>query len=937
MAKQNFLSGGFYGKLGAMVGQRWKNKRTIRTYVIPHNPNTPEQKRNRSNFAGAVQYAQMGMQMNYYCNLFENPGFTKWNYRMSVARNLKFSGMTDLNLIPLYPTDFTPPVTITNIKVNSITGKNHVTFSVPELIAQEDRVFSMMFALYNEASLFRGYKLYLGYYSKVNPQILEVDVDDVKEINSHCFVRIVTNDDQDSSKDMIASASLAVQMEEIDRHTFDCSISMIEKSASGFTITFAEPWRENPTVNTVSFDLSFISDGMRKVVSYADRVLVNNNGLCSVIVPYSTTYNQDLPALPEGSGISGVNVDYTGQGYEITLTDGSASYSDTDLVRNLDKPFAHDAADGVKVSLRTPFSGTGVDKNVQMDYFTEGRFGDSSILSGLFSVASDGSYLNIRASGTYSNYPMREANCYIDVPAFDVVSNGVTYRKTAEKKYFSNDVTTSNYLIDSSLDTVLYKVKKPNSSNYFKLKTEVGGLKLDYGQVKDPMFISSITNTDGSVVSSIESWSEKNGSAGSYSLSYYGSFQNDPNQKKVTDDSIVSFSGTNSDNVHLEYNGILYDTGKPASKISQWPNVILEGKDEHEFDRGVSLIEKSAAGLKVTFREPWMDAPDTNKISLQVSCISDGAQKVLSLSDGVLKNNGGFCSVDVPYPTTYNQDLPSFPVGSYLAAINVQYEGPTYKITLSNGNSPYSDTDLVRNLDRPLAHNTTDSIRVNLRVPFSGTGVDQNVQMNFFTEGRFGDSSVLSAPFSVVSDGSFLNIRATGTYRSYPMREVNCYIDVPSFDVVSNGVTYRKTAEKKYFSNNVATSDYLIDNGNKRTLIKLKAEGADLYPQFTVTVDGLKLDYGEIKDARFIEMIENPNGTVITEMEQWVEQAGSAGNYSLSYYANIEMDPEYDSIRADSRLTFIGTEGAAPYLEYNGIRYDTGKYGRTPADWSTIV
>ena len=937
MAKQNFLSGGFYGKLGAMVGQRWKNKRTIRTYVIPHNPNTPEQKRNRSNFAGAVQYAQMGMQMNYYCNLFENPGFTKWNYRMSVARNLKFSGMTDLNLIPLYPTDFTPPVTITNIKVNSITGNNHITFSVPELTAAEDRVFSMMFALYNEASLFRGYKLYLGYYSKNNPQILEVDVDDVKEINSHCFVRLVTNDDQDSSKDMIASASIAVQMEEIDRHMFDCSISMIEKSASGFTITFAEPWRENPSVNTVSFDLSFVSDGMRKVVSYSDRVLVNNNGLCSVIVPYSTTYNQDLPALPEGSGISGVNVNYTGQGYEITLTDGSAPYSDTDLVRNLDKQFAHYDGDGVKVSIAALFSGTVQERSVQMNYCTEGRFGDSSILNGIFSVSANDGYLNIRATGTDRDYPMKEENSYIDIPEMDVVSEGVTYRKQAERKYFSNDVTVSNYLVDNSLDTVLYKVKKHDANNYFKLKAEVGGLKLEYGEVKDSRFIDIITNTDGSVVSTIESWSEKNGSAGNYSLSYYGSFQNDPNQKKVTDDSTVSYVGTILDNPRLEYNGILYDTGKYASKISDWPNVIYEGKDEHEFDCGVSLIEKSAAGLKVTFREPWMDAPDTNKISLQVSCISDGAQKVLSLSDGVLKNNGGFCSVEVPYPTTYNQDLPSFPVGSYLAAINVQYEGQTYKITLSNGNSPYSDTDLVRNLDRPIAHNTNDSVRVNLRVPFSGIGVDQNVQMNFFTEGRFGDSSILSSLFSVTSDGSFLNIRASGTYRSYPMREANCYIDVPSFDVVSNGVTYRKTAEKKYFSNTVTVSGYLIDNQNRITLEKLKAEEADIYPQFMVTVDGLKLEYGDVGDGRFVEMIENPNGTVITEIEQWVEQVGSAGNYSLSYYANIEQDPEYDSIRDASNLTFIGTVGGSVYLGYNGILYDTGKNGRTPADWSTIV
>ena len=118
---------------------------------------------------------------------------------------------------------------------------------------------------------------------------------------------------------------------------------------------------------------------------------------------------------------------------------------------------------------------------------------------------------------------------------------------------------------------------------------------------------------------------------------------------------------------------------------------------------------------------------------------------------------------------------------------------------------------------------------------------------------------------------------------------------------------------------------------------KLKVEETGLYSQFTIIVDGLKLDYGDVGDGRFIEMIENPNGTVITEMEQWVEQIGSAGNYSLSYYCNIEQDPEYDSIRDASRFTFIGTEGGNPYLNYNGILYDTGKYGRTPADWSTIV
>lgn len=568
MAKQNFLSGGFYGKLGAMVGQRWKNKRTIRTYVVPKNPNTPEQKRNRSNFAGAVQFAQMGMQMNYYCNLFESPDFTKWNYRMSVARNLKFAGMTDLNLIPLYPTDFTPPLALTEIKIHSKSGEKHVTFSAPELISAEDRVFSMMFALYNEQSLFRGYKLYLGYYYKDNPQFLEVDVDDVEEINTNCFVRLVTNDDQDSKTDMIASAKLAVQPGGLDQHEFNCNISMVSKSASGVKITFAEPWKANPAVNTVSLTLSFVSDGIQKVASFDSLSLENDNGLCSVIVPYATSYNQDLPAFPEGSGISGVNVRYEGSSYEITLTNGSASYSDTDLTRFLDKPLSHTDIDDVAVSLRVSFSGTVSPHEVMMDYFTEGRFGDSSVLNGAFMVSSNGEYINFRATGADKNYPMREVNCYVTVPDMEFVAEGVTYRKQTEKKYFSNNVTTSMYLVDASKRVELSKDPSTEGSGFVSFIVTVYGVKEDYGEVKDPAFLSSIDNPDGSIVSNLSFEETNNVYDDGVIQDYIAHTGEDPAFESITDDSDMHYLDSISNEVVVEYNGIYYNTGKVAPKAS---------------------------------------------------------------------------------------------------------------------------------------------------------------------------------------------------------------------------------------------------------------------------------------------------------------------------------------------------------------------------------
>lgn len=570
MAKQNFLSGGFYGKLGAMVGQRWKNKRTIRTYVIPKNPNTPEQKRNRNNFAGAVQFAQMGMQMNYYCNLFENPNFTKWNYRMSVARNLKFAGMTDLNLIPLYPTDFTPPTTITKIKVNSTTGNNHITFSVPELTAVEDRVFSMMFALYNNQSIFLGYKLYLGYYDKDYPQLLEVNVDDVKEINSKCFVRIVTNDDVDSKTDMIASSKIKVETDGKDEHDFNCNVSLIEKSQDGLKITFAEPWQENPTVNTISFKLSFVTAGAWQTVQIDGGVLENNNGLCAFNIMYPTTYNQDLPAFPVGSSITDVNVRYEGASYRITLTNGSAQYSDADLVRNLDRHFEHYDVDEVKVSIAVLFSGTVQEQSVQMDYCTEGRFGDSSILNGIFSVSANDGYLNIRATGTDRNYPMKEENSYIDIPEMNVVSEGVTYRKQAEKKYFSNGVTVSSYLIDNPKPMYFYKAKEEGTDNFTQLYVDIQELPGNADAPGDCTFIEKIVNADGSEVRVTEAWAENFGTAGDFDITYYNFFQDDPNYAKVDNNSTVVFKGSTNGNVFVPYNGIYYDTGASKPKVSNW-------------------------------------------------------------------------------------------------------------------------------------------------------------------------------------------------------------------------------------------------------------------------------------------------------------------------------------------------------------------------------
>ena len=120
MAKQNFLAGGFYGKLGQTVGQRWRNKRTIRTYVKTPNPDTPAQQENRNRFAQAIESAQRAMVFNKGAPCWNIEDKTEFQYRTSTAKRRIDAGMTGFAVLPLFPDSYSPAVTLTNVQKETV-------------------------------------------------------------------------------------------------------------------------------------------------------------------------------------------------------------------------------------------------------------------------------------------------------------------------------------------------------------------------------------------------------------------------------------------------------------------------------------------------------------------------------------------------------------------------------------------------------------------------------------------------------------------------------------------------------------------------------------------------------------------------------------------------------------------------------------------------
>ena len=498
MAIQNFLSGGYYGKLGATVGQRWKNKRTIRTYVKPANPRTEVQQANRNKFANAVTFAQMGMQMNYYATVFDDPNFTHWNYRMKVARELRNQGLSNLDLIPLYPTSFVPPTLIQSVEVSGIQGQKHITFAVENLNGNSDRVLSLMFALYDENDVFLGYKLYLGYYYASKPGLLEVDVDNVSEINSHCFVRMVTNDDTDSLTDMIASPNLQIKQSGPETRAFDTTIREVQKSTAGIKVIFEEPWKDAPTVNTITITANFISNGANANATATSAALENENGYCSVLVPFVTSDNQHLPAFPNGSNFVIATVDYEGATWVYTKTDDTIAYNDADLTRTINSSPTWNAASTSDIAFTIPFGGTISTELKSLQMVCSGRLGKRDAITQDFRCSGDGSNITFTCTGGYRKYPMRENGDKISLTEMQFICNGVTYNLPSQDVNLRNNIDISYYF--ENLDWQFMRdgaAAKYDQLYTIAMYTIINGLsRADFAENLDDLFAVKIVSAN---------------------------------------------------------------------------------------------------------------------------------------------------------------------------------------------------------------------------------------------------------------------------------------------------------------------------------------------------------------------------------------------------------------------------------------------------------
>lgn len=136
MGFQNFIDGGFIGKVGNVVGQRWKDKRMIRTYVKGTQPNTPAQLESRQLFRIANQLAQQAMNINGHTGIWDTSQKPEYAQRVGLAYKRLRAGIPPEQALPLYPEGYVPPQDLQILSVALNENQKTVTITLTDFASQ---------------------------------------------------------------------------------------------------------------------------------------------------------------------------------------------------------------------------------------------------------------------------------------------------------------------------------------------------------------------------------------------------------------------------------------------------------------------------------------------------------------------------------------------------------------------------------------------------------------------------------------------------------------------------------------------------------------------------------------------------------------------------------------------------------------------------------
>lgn len=435
MAKQNFLAGGYYGKLGQTVGQRWKNLRTIRAYVVPANPRTAKQQANRGQFGDCVFYAQLGNTLNFKTTAFDTSSITLWNARMKAARGLQDLGLEELNRIPLYPVSFSVPYTISAASITKVTDATSIEITVEGALAPAQRVLTAILLKSGQTSWKERLTVGVGQNTAENPNVFQFSFPEGIDDFSNLQVRFVSCDDEDSAADLIASAQIDLPKEDIDEHTFDTAVSNITRSGNSFSFLLGEDYFAG-TTEIGAVTVRAVVAGEWQNITLSNCSLVNQSGKFALYGEFPAATGENIPALPSGATLSIASIVSSSASVYAHAEDVLENIQSNDLTRQILGAYTEiendESIDFAFPTIKNPATPIGNGTNATLHALKNFKWTDST--QKIYVEITDDE-LRVVVDNPDNEY-MTATGSYIQTTgAIGVIANGVSYHVVNNGRY----------------------------------------------------------------------------------------------------------------------------------------------------------------------------------------------------------------------------------------------------------------------------------------------------------------------------------------------------------------------------------------------------------------------------------------------------------------------------------------------------------------------
>lgn len=428
MAIQNFSGGGFYGRVGSVVGFRKYGKFVLREWVRGTNPQTPAQQAHRGAFGEFSKVASYSLNLNRRSGVFDYRSGNEYSLRVKAAAQLANAGADFLDAFPVFPFGYTPAFQSTKITLIGQTT-TAVQLNAIGQLPPTARAVGAVVAFYNAELQEYDIEYTSG---TLTPSDSGADI----VLKNAWFGRwdtstqivLISQDDENFNGTTYWQRQTTIEAPAIPEREFNFSVRSFTRSGRAFTLVFDEPFFENSQEIT-SATLSAVSAGNVVSVEVPQVSFINVGGYFGITFASEGATDETILAFPAGSSISFPFVKIYGDAVHLISIAPSVPLTSSDLSRGatLTAGAVSHVPGGLSFSFSAP-SDVLSGGTVNISYTGWTLFENKSISGTALARFSDGKILfdflpSLRSDWCLPSY---------DAPAsrslsLEVIKNGVTY------------------------------------------------------------------------------------------------------------------------------------------------------------------------------------------------------------------------------------------------------------------------------------------------------------------------------------------------------------------------------------------------------------------------------------------------------------------------------------------------------------------------------